>query len=188
MAIPNQRVMSLEEFYQLRESTEQRLEYINGVALMSPSPSTKHQRISGRMYVLLFHFFEKTNCEVFHAPFDIELKKEGIEETNIVIPDLSVICDKSGLTEQKYIGVPPLIVEILSPSNQAHDLVVKLNLYMRYGVQEYWIINPMLDSVQVYALNGQGQYEQIAIAKEKGTIDSAVFPSFSVDVETLFRE
>ncbi|MGG7144137.1 Uma2 family endonuclease [Clostridium nigeriense] len=69
--------------------------------------------------------------------------------------------DKSGFTETKYIGVPSLIIEILTPSNQSHDLITKLNLYMKYGVKEYWIINPMLESVTIYTLNNENMYEQL---------------------------
>ncbi|WP_373558584.1 Uma2 family endonuclease [Bacillus sp. FJAT-45350] len=66
-----------------------------------------------------------------------------MDGTKIVIPDLSGICDKSGLNENRYVGVPTVIFEIISPSNQSHDLVFKLNLYMEYGVKEYWIVNPL---------------------------------------------
>lgn len=186
MSIVSQRWMSLKEYYELRERTNRRLEYMNGVVCMTPSTSTKHQRISGRMYVELFHFFEGTDCEVFHAPFDVELQRDDIQEQHIVIPDLSIICDKEGLQDQKYIGVPTWIIEILSPSNQSHDLVFKLNIYMRYGVKEYWIVNPMLNSIQVYALNEKGQYDQMEVMKEKGNVRSFVFPQFSVDVTKIF--
>lgn len=80
---------------------------------------------------------ERTDCEVFHAPFDVALQSETIEGTKIVIPDLSIICDKSGLQENKYVGVPTIIFEIISPSNQSHYFVFKLNLYMQYGVKKY---------------------------------------------------
>jgi Uma2 family endonuclease len=187
MTMPKENAISIEEFYEMRRSTDRLLEYIDGMVFMSPSPSTKHQRVSGRLYVSLFRFLEGTDCEVFHAPFDVELSREGQKGTNVVIPDLSVICDKSGLKENKYVGIPTLIIEILSPSNQAHDLVFKLNLYMRYGVKEYWIVNPMLNSVQVYTLNEQEQYEQIGIAKETGMIHSNVLQGFQVDVGMLFQ-
>ncbi|WP_026011583.1 Uma2 family endonuclease [Anoxybacillus ayderensis] len=186
MRVVNQRWMSLEEYDELRETTDKPLEYMNGVVCMVPSPSTKHQRISGRMYVELFHFFEKTDCEVFHAPFDVELYSNEIDEKYIVVPDLCVICDKEGLQDQKYVGVPTWIIEILSPSNQAHDLVFKLNIYMRYQVKEYWIVNPMLNSIQVYALNERKQYDQVEVIKEKGSVRSSIFPAFSVDVAKIF--
>jgi Uma2 family endonuclease len=110
-----------------------------------------------------------------------------MEGTKIVIPDLSVICDKRGFTESRYIGVPNLIIEILSPSNQSHDLITKLNLYMNYGVQEYWIVNPMLNSVTVYALNEKEMYEQHDMKTESGTITSKILDGFTTDLREIFQ-
>lgn len=167
MTLNHDSFVPLETFYEMREKSEQLLEYIDGVIYRSPSSSTNHQRILSRLQLRIGNFLEEESCEVFVAPYDIELKSEGIEGNKIVIPDISVICEKVGFTETKYIGVPTLIVEILSPSNQSHDLITKLNLYMKYGVKEYWIVNPMLDSITVYVLNEEGMYEQFDVKSEK---------------------
>lgn len=178
--------VTIDEFYKMRETTNRLLEYVDGIVFMSPSPSTKHQRISGRLHACLFNFLERRKCEVFHAPFDVELSSTNMNETKIVIPDISVICDKNGLMEDKYVGSPSLIIEIVSPSNQSHDLVFKLNLYMQCGVKEYWIVNPMLNSVQVYVLDEDGQYKQLDMLREKGIIQSSVLEGFQVNLEELF--
>jgi len=188
MGLAKNHFLSLEEYFKIREESEELLEYIDGVVYMSPSPSTKHQRVSSKLQMKFALFLENTTCEVFNAPYDIELKKENIEGTRIVIPDISIICDKSGFTEARYIGVPALIVEILSPSNQSHDLITKLNLYMRYGVQEYWIVNPMLEAITVYCLNEEGMYEQYDMKTEKGYIKSKILDGFSVDLEYIFNK
>lgn len=191
MSRPHPNKITLEEFYQLREKVDQTLEFIAGIVYMTPSPSTKHQRVSGRLHAKLFNFLEGKECEVFHAPFDIELSREGQEdianEKNIVVPDLTVICERDKLGENKFVGVPDLIIEILSPSNQAHDLVTKLNLYMQYGVKEYWIVNPMLNSVQIYVLNIEGQYQQVDALKEIGWAASEILDGFSVNLKDLFK-
>ena len=179
----------LEEFYKIREDTEQILEYLDGVIFISPSPSTKHQRIASRMHAELFQHLDDSDCEVFPAPFDIVLKKEENEEiqsTKIVIPDLSVICDPSGLDEAQYVGAPTVIFEIISPSNQSHDLVFKLNLYMEHGVKEYWIINPLLNTVQIYAVDDVGKYRQQAIAKDVGEVQSMMLANFKINLEKLY--
>ena len=64
--------------------------------------------------------------------------------------DISVICDKSKLTDRGCAGAPDWIIEITSPSTQGHDYLKKLWLYEKYGVREYWIINPSAKSVTVY--------------------------------------
>ena len=185
MGLPQKERISLEEYYRMRETSDRLLEYIDGIVYMSPSPSTKHQRTSMRLSSTLFAFLQGKPCEVFSAPFDVELQRDEVKGNTIVIPDLSVICDKTGLTEQKYIGVPAVIIEILSPSNQSHDLVTKLNLYMQYGVKEYWIVNPISDSILIYVLNDNGEYE-LDIPPATGTAHSIVLDGFAVNLTDLF--
>jgi Uma2 family endonuclease len=186
MTLYRNEFLSVDDYFKIREKTEQLMEYIDGFVYMSPSPSTKHQRVSSKLHIKLGNFLEGKHCEVFHAPFDIELKSERLEGTKIVIPDICIICDKSGFTESRYIGVPNLIIEILSPSNQSHDLITKLNLYMNYGVNEYWIVNPMLNSVTVYSLNHAEMYEQFDMKADSGIITSKFLNGFSVELKAIF--
>ncbi len=188
MTLYQQDRISVDEYFEIREKSDQFLEYIDGFVYMSPSQSTKHQRVSGNLYMKFRLHLDTKPCEVFHAPFDIEMRNERIEGTKVVIPDISVICEKSGFTEARYVGIPNLIVEILSPSNQSHDLITKLNLYMEYGVREYWIVNPMLNSVTVYALNNDGMYIQHDMKTEKGRITSNFLTGFQVDLTEIFLD
>ncbi len=185
MGLPHKERVTIEAYYQLRETSDQLLEYINGIVYMSPSPSTQHQRISMRLSSTLFAFLQGKPCEVFSAPFDVELSRDDINDNKVVIPDVSVICDKKGLTDQKYVGVPTVIMEILSPSNQSHDLVTKLNLYMQYGIQEYWIVNPISNGILIYNLNENGEYE-LGILQATGTASSRVLSGYSIQLADLF--
>ncbi|WP_170006396.1 Uma2 family endonuclease [Bacillus fonticola] len=180
--------ISVDEFFQIRENSDALLEYIDGFVYMSPSPSTQHQRISNRLETKFKMFLEGKSCELFHAPYDIELKNGEIEGTKIVIPDISIICDKTGFTDARYVGVPNLIVEILSPSNQSHDVITKLNIYMNYGVKEYWIVNPMLNTITVYTLNVDKMYEQHDMKTETGEITSRLLLGFRVDLKYVFMK
>ncbi|WP_164669465.1 Uma2 family endonuclease [Virgibacillus doumboii] len=177
--------VSVDEYFQIRESSEDLLEYIDGYVYMSPSPTTKHQRIASNLQNKLWNFLDGKPCEVFPAPYDIEFKDDSVEGTKIVIPDISIICDKSGFTDARYIGVPELIVEILSPSNQSHDLITKLNLYMNYGTKEYWIVNPMLNMITVYSLNEEKMYEQHDAKTDTGKISSKKLDGFSVELDDI---
>ena len=80
-----------------------------------------------------------------------------------------------------------VLLEILSPSNQSHDLVTKLNLYMKYGVKEYWIVNPILNTVMLYSLNKENVYEQTIVKTEVGVVKSKLIEEFEVDIEKLFN-
>lgn len=142
--------------------------------------------ISSRLHARLFHYLEGKDYEVFPAPFNVEPQGERLEGTHIVIPDLLVIRENKGLQENKYVGAPELIIEILSPSNQAHDLVFKMNLYMQAGVNEYWIVNPMLRTFQTYQLDQDGQYRQSQVLKDQGIIESSRFKGLNVNLASLF--
>lgn len=188
MSLPNEEPVTLQEFHQMRKKTDQLLEYIDGIVYMSPSPPTVHQRISMRLSAQLFYLLKGDHCEVFTAPFDVVLSHQDLPGVKVVIPDISVICDKSALGEQQYNGAPTLIIEIISPSNQAHDLITKLNIYMQYGVKEYWIVNPLLNTIMVYVLNAKAEYEQLDNVREEGIVTSAVLPGFKVDAGELFQK
>ena len=136
---------TIEEFYALPEGT--RAELIDGVIYdMSPSPLRIHQKISMELSATIFSYIKnnKGKCEVYTAPFDVKLS-----ENTVVIPDISVICDPSKLTDKGCSGAPDWVIEIVS-SNAIHDYLVKLNLYQTYGVCEYWIVDPKKQSVTVY--------------------------------------
>jgi Uma2 family endonuclease len=75
----------MDEFYKIKENNDNILELIHGVVYMSPSPSTKHQRISGRLYAKLFNLLDGKDCEVFSAPYDVQLHRKDIQEDKVVI-------------------------------------------------------------------------------------------------------
>lgn len=179
-------VYTFEKFLEIQNKTTDRLEFVDGIIMMAPSPSIPHQRISGNLYFELRKYFNNKSCDVFSAPTDIELVKD--DKRNLVIPDLSVICDKNGFTNNKYIGIPTLIIEILSPSNQAHDLITKMDLYMRYGVKEYWIINPMKKSLSIYALDENNEYEQYCVLHDIGNIESKAFKDLKINMKDIFLD
>lgn len=177
-------VITESEFEKINSQTDELLEYIDGQIVALASPSISHQRVSMRLSNIFFNYLDGSECEPFAAPIDIKLTKEGFD-SQIVIPDLVIICDKEKLTETKYEGIPNLIVEILSPSNQHHDLVIKMNLYAKYGVKEYWIVNPMNQSVSIYTLDTEQHYIQ-DIVKTSGQLESKLYTGLTVNLDKLF--
>ncbi|MCM1524631.1 MAG: Uma2 family endonuclease [Ruminococcus sp.] len=135
-----------DEFYKL-DITEP-CELINGqIVNMSPSPSIKHQQISGEICYTIKKYIKRNNgkCRVFDAPTDVKLN-----DKTIVVPDVFVACDPDKFDEQKYNGAPDLIIEIVSPNNSERDYKDKLLLYKTACVKEYWIIDPTNERVIVY--------------------------------------
>ena len=134
----------------------QRIELIDGEALLMAPPSTAHQLISMELARQLANFLEGKRCKVLPAPFAVRLFEQADERPEevqtVVEPDLSVVCDSAKLDSRGCKGAPDLVVEVLSPSTQRHDRLVKLNLYQRAGVQEYWLVSPEERTVQVLLL------------------------------------
>lgn len=125
-------------------------ELIDGVAYaMSPSPTRKHQEICNKINTKLFNFLEGKPCKVYY-----ELDVVFDDET-LVKPDVFVVCDKSKLKENNIKGAPDLIVEVLSPATSKRDKKLKLEIYRKFGVKEYWIVDPynLLIEVYVFAKN-----------------------------------
>jgi prevent-host-death family protein len=144
--------VSYEEFMEIYEKSDLRMEFINGEIVLLGSPSTTHQEISGNLYVILREYLQGKKCKVFYAPFDVHFFKEGFKEPDVMQPDLIVACDVEENTNEKgrYMGTPVLVIEILSPGTRTKDMVDKLNTFMISGVKEYWIVDPKQEIVLVY--------------------------------------
>ena len=144
--------VSYDEYMEIYEKSDLRMEFINGEIVLLSSPSTTHQEISGNLFVELKEYLKGKPCKVFYAPFDVHFNKEGFKEPDVMQPDLIITCDVDEMTNEKgrYMGTPTLAIEILSPSTRSKDMVDKLNTFMISGVKEYWIIDPKQEVVVVY--------------------------------------
>jgi Uma2 family endonuclease len=174
---------------------EQSVELIKGkIFKMSPAPSVKHQRISGKLHGNLFIFFKRSSCDLFSAPFDVRLlDKKKSQKANkdiytVVQPDICVICDKSKLDERGCIGAPDLIVEILSPGNSKKELRTKFALYEESGVKEYWVVFPSEHVLQQYVLNENEKYELKSSFVEDEIFNAHIFPDLQIDLSEIFEE
>ncbi|MCY2974825.1 MAG: Uma2 family endonuclease [Planctomycetota bacterium] len=135
-----------------------RHEIIDGDHFMSPAPSTKHQRVSSNLHFQLYSQINLTKRgAVFSAPTDVELA-----DHDIVQPDLVVVMDdqKEIITSKRILGVPRLVIEILSPSNPDHDRVLKFEMFARTGVSEYWIIDAESEILEQWVLD-DGNYRSL---------------------------
>lgn len=140
----------------------ERIEIIEGkIYDMSPAPSRIHQEIITEILCEIRNYIKANNgpCKVYAAPFDVILtdNNEDISSSkNVVQPDISVICDRNKLTDKGCTGAPDMIVEVVSPYNSNNDCVRKLNLYDKYKIKEYWIVNPTDKNIFVYTLGNNG--------------------------------
>jgi len=147
----------MEVFKMLPEGTL--AEIINGSIFMSPSPTTRHQMVLRQLAFVILDFIKhkKKGAEIFFSPYDVFLD----EHSNAVQPDIVFVSDenKSIIKEDAIHGVPDMLIEILSPSNSDHDLVRKKNLYEKFRIPEYWVVNPETKETIGFFLI-QGKYEE----------------------------
>ncbi|HOJ09308.1 MAG TPA: Uma2 family endonuclease [Clostridiales bacterium] len=105
---------------------------------------------------------------------------------NVVQPDILVICDKENINEKgRYTGTPSLVVEILSESTRSKDLIKKLNLYMRSGVKEYWIVNTFSKEIYLYVFKDYNIDKMMAF-KNGERAESDIFKGLGVNLEHVF--
>jgi Uma2 family endonuclease len=157
-----------------------RRELIDGFIKLFPAPHFDHARVSKNIYKLL-SFMETENCEyeVFYAPVSVVLS-----DIDVVEPDI-FICERGKLIDGRCIGAPVLIIEILSQFNKKNDLITKFQLYEKYGVQEYWIVNPKAKTVFAYTLqNNEYDDGEEYIIGETVTVKS--LGNFTIDVRQIF--
>ena len=167
------------------------IEIISGKAFMMATPSRIHQKISMELSRQLANFLEGKRCRVYPAPFGVRLfEQDGDSPENvdtIVEPDISVVCDRNKIDKHGCKGAPDMVIEILSPSSLRHDRLVKLNLYQRAGVREYWIVDPENRSVQVFTLDGGA----LKIREDYGPQDVAkvnVLDGCFIELSKVFSE
>jgi Uma2 family endonuclease len=131
-----------------------RCEIIDGeIYDMTPSPTSKHQLVSGQIHHLIKTHLEAAGypCQVFDAPLDVVFA-----EDDVVQPDVFIVCDREKI--QKHIfGAPDVIFEIASPSTTLKDRREKMDLYERFGVKEYFLVDPEAEFIEKYTLM-EGKY------------------------------
>ncbi|MDR3250855.1 MAG: Uma2 family endonuclease [Tannerella sp.] len=172
---------------------DKRRELIDGfIKMMSPAATLSHAKSVARINYCLFDYIKghKGQCQVFTAPFDVRLPKNGEKEDNkifsVVQPDICVVCDPSKLDERGCLGAPDMIVEVLSPSTRKHDLNDKYRLYEAYGVKEYWVVEPKSKDVAVFILQDDNTYAEGLIYTGKVNIPVQSLPGLEIDSEDLF--
>lgn len=169
----------------------ERMELLDGEAVMMAPPSRIHQEILTELTRQLANFLEGKPCKVYPAPFGVRLFEndgDAPEDVNTVVePDISVVCSHSKLDEYGCKGASDLIIEILSPSTARHDRLVKLGQYQRAAVREYWIVSPAERTVQVFLLEGRSLLPH-EVYGDTGVAKVNVLDGCFIELEKVFSE
>ncbi len=165
-----------------RETRDERLELIEGEIVVTPSPTPFHQFVSQRLYDLLkLAVVDPGYGLIGYAPFDVKL-----DEQNVVQPDLLVLLgDRTErIGETSVEGAPSLVIEIAFPSTIKNDQERKRDLYARFGVPEYWLVDPAEKCVTVYSDPSHGRYRSAQASAEVAI--SVTIPGLSAELTALF--
>lgn len=185
----NKKTVSFEEFLEIYEKGNARMEFLNGEIYIMSSPDYDHQDILGNLYVLFKEYFKGMKCKPFLAPFDVIFRKQNIKDPDMLQPDLIVLCDvENNINEKRrYTGIPTLTIEILSTSTRSRDMVYKLNTYMTSGVSEYWIVDADNRRITIYTFVNF-QVDKMEVYKIGEIAKSVIFGGLAVDIKPLFED
>lgn len=170
------------EDYCLLPNDGKRYEIIDGELFVSPSPSRAHQKVVTRLVYYLLDFVMKHQLgEVYVAPFDVVFSRFDVVE-----PDVLYVSNARAeiLTAANVQGSPDLVVEVLSDSTEKIDRTTKLKLYARFGVREYWIVDPVSCSAEIYRATEAG-LELARTLTAEDNLDSPLFPGFALALQKL---
>lgn len=149
---------------------------------LKPSPTFTHQQLVTRLWNLIYMTCHLAG-EIIVAPMDVHL-----DEGNVFQPDLIFISNENRhIIKERIEGVPDLVVEILSPSTSSNDKIHKKAQYERFGVKEYWIVDPVHLIIDQFVLVNH-KYQLHATYDELGAVTSELFSCISVDLNVLFKD
>lgn len=165
-----------------------RHELIDGEHYVTPSPNTRHQRISGRLSLLIGSWLEIHPIgQLFYAPFDVIFS-----DFDIVEPDLLYMSNARAaeiLTAKHVRGVPELVIEIASPGTRKRDEILKRRLYERSKVNEYWVVDPDVDVVRIFRRAQESFARPVELSREADDLlTTPILPGLEIPLREVFRE
>jgi Uma2 family endonuclease len=169
--------LTAQEFFELADETTQPMQLIEGEVIQMVAPVPEHQDLVGNTYVLLRQRAKERGGHAYIAPLDVYF-----DETNIFQPDIIYLAQESKceVGEKRLIGAPDLIVEVLSPGTARFDRKQKFNIYEKYGVREYWLIDPTDQFIEVQYHDGE-QFQRLGVFESGETFLSTLIGEVAAD-------
>jgi Uma2 family endonuclease len=164
------------------EDDKSRWELIDGMVYEMAQPTIAHQIISKKLTRYLDEYLDGKTCIVIPEA-DVRLfPQPEWDDYTVVAPDIVVVCDRSKIDKQSCIGAPDLVIEILSPSTSWKDRGDKFKLYKKAGVREYWIVDPVHETVEVYLR--ENDYESCLYRE---AVPVGILPGCVIDMPAIWE-
>lgn len=155
-----------------------KIELIDGVLVMAPSPILRHERVAMEIAFALMAYAKTHGGEVFANVVDVY-----VSETNVLQPDVVYRAAADiDADEVRIVKRATLVVEVSSPSTRRRDLGRKMELYAELGIPEYWFVDLDADSIDVYRLAGDAYGPPAASLARGETLTSPNLPGFELEV------
>jgi Uma2 family endonuclease len=162
-----------------------RHELIDGEHYVTPTPVLRHQRLLGRLHLAIAEYVRaRPGCgEALLSPFDIVFSRWDVVE-----PDLMFIAGDQPhiLTEKNIVGAPALVVEILSPSTRKRDQTLKLRLFEKNGVREYWMVDPDRNLVTINRRVEGSAFTTLDPLGVDAALTTPLLPGWTLALDQLF--
>ncbi len=168
-----------------------RYELIDGVPYKLNAPGYEHQKLLAALHVELAVYQRERlksgggdggpPCDILESPIDLI-----ISDLTVVQPDLIVVCNPAIVVKGCVRGAPDLVVEVLSPSNAAHDRKHKRRLYEAIRVPQYLVIDLSNRFVELYSLDDGGHYPEPEVLDAADTLTLQVAPGFNLTLSNIF--
>jgi Uma2 family endonuclease len=178
-----QGLWSVEQYLKLTDQTNRLIEYTDGVIEVLPMPTKYHQAISKVLFLALLAIAQRTGGDVFYAPLRVQVRPSKFRE-----PDLLLIVDKDDPRAQDefWLGAD-LVIEIVSPDKPKRDTEEKPRDYAEANIPEYWIVNPLDQTITVLHLQGDS-YAAHGVFRRGEQASSILLDGFSVSVDEVFAQ
>ncbi|KAB7733116.1 Uma2 family endonuclease [Rudanella paleaurantiibacter] len=180
--------MTVAEFHQLEfdDNDPFLYELLTGELVKKKVLSPRHQLLLAELYdQVKAHVKASQAGTVLFAPVDVFLSDYDAPQPDLVFVEKA---KANFITHDGVMGVPTLVVEVISPSSVFRDRVTKKQLYQQHGIQEYWLIEPADNFIEIFTLV-DGRYDLLSAASpQEGTLNSGVLPGLTLNLKTLFGE
>lgn len=175
--LPRQGEWSADEYLWLTDRTSRLIEYSDGYLEVLPMPTDEHQAMLKHIFRILDTLLERMGGTVMFAALRLQIAPRKYRE-----PDLLVLLSATDPRRQsRYWLGADLVVEIVSPDAPKRDTVKKRREYARASIPEYWVVNPLNETITVLRLEGN-RYVEHGVFARGSTATSALLPDFSVEV------
>jgi Uma2 family endonuclease len=179
--LPLQGLWTVAQYLRLTDQTNQLIEYTDGVIEVLPMPTEKHQAISRLLFLAMLAFVQRLGGTMFYAPLRMQVRPSTFRE-----PDLLLLLDASDPRRQNayWLGAD-LVVEIVSPDRPERDTEEKVVDYAEARIPEYWIVNPLDETITVLHLVDT-VYQEHGVFRRGEIATSKLLAGFTVPVSAVF--